>query len=192
MTCLTDNQSKIYSEKPASYSWTVSQSVAAKGEEDEAGWRIMMWQILHAKLVEWCASVGVIKRINICICTHPKHTRKQHNGKCWFFPLKKKKKHNSCVNYLELSDVDTGFQKFCLLPSWQQSAKLGSYFFYCSNLALHTPTNLARRNWARFCNACREYRILMRESKVRKKGCKSKVSFERLLWQLDWRWGKKY
>lgn len=91
MTCLTDNQSKIYSEKPASYSWTVSQSVAAKGEEDEAGWRITMWQILHAKLVEWCASVGVIKRINICICTHPKHTKKQHNGKCWFFPLKKKK-----------------------------------------------------------------------------------------------------
>lgn len=52
MTCLTDNQSKIYSEKSAYYSLTVSQPVAAKREEDKTGWRIMVQQISHAKIVE--------------------------------------------------------------------------------------------------------------------------------------------
>lgn len=50
MTCLTDNQSTIYSEKSASYSLTVSQTVAAKGEEDKTGWKIMVQQISHAKI----------------------------------------------------------------------------------------------------------------------------------------------
>lgn len=105
----------------------------------------------------------VTKRIGMCV--HAEHMRKQHEGKCWLFPLKRM--HNLCVNYLELSDVDTGFQKFCLLPSWQQSVRLGSYFFYCSNLALHMPANPSRRNWARFCNALREKRIIRRESNKR-------------------------